>query len=185
MDSDIIAKMRKEEADLARKLKAVRDFLAAYNVSASNEAPPPPADNVKAIATAREKVGIEGFSDYGRNVVAAAMRELLSATHPIKTRRIVEGLLQNGVAISGKDPVNALGAMLYRSADIVSHGKAGWTLADGEAAKEIVGKYAPKENDLHEEIETLLGGPDADSHSGTSGVTIMGSTPPWPKITSG
>ena len=157
MDSDIIAQMRKEEADLARKLKAVRDFLAAYNVSASNEPAPIPTSPAKAAAPAREKVGIEGFSDYGREVVAAAMRELLPATHPIKTRRIVEGLQQKGVAISGKDPVNALGAMLYRSADIVSHGKAGWTLADSVTAEEIVGKYAPKETAPTDDFDAISG----------------------------
>jgi hypothetical protein len=179
MDSDIIAQMRKEEADLARKLRAVRDFLAAYDVNASNESAPAPTRPAKVPTQAREKVGIEGFSDYGRGVVAAAMRELLPASHPIKTRLIVEVLQQKGVAISGKDPVNALGAMLYRSADIVSHGKAGWTLADSETAKEIVGKYAPKENDPREEIETLLGGPDAAEASGPTPGSAMSYSTPW------
>ena len=184
MDSDIIAQMRKEEADLSRKLKAVRDFLAAYDIAPSNEAPPPTPKGASATQS-REKVGIDGFSDYGRKVVAAAMKELLTATHPIKTRRIVEALLGKGLAITGKDPVNALGAMLYRSADVVSHGKAGWTLADPEVAEKIVGKYAQKENDPLQDIHDILGGSDADSRPVTSGVTITGPTSPWPTITTG
>lgn len=168
MDSDIIAQMRKEEADLARKLKAVRDLLAAYNVTASNEPSQPaaPAKGEKA-QSPREKVGIDGYSDYGRALVASAMREMLPATQPVKTRRIAEALDEKGIAITGKDPVNALGAMLHRSADITSHGKAGWTLTDPVAAKAIVDKYAHREDGdtfVHKENEPRsedAGGSDA------------------------
>lgn len=168
VDSEIIAQMRREEADLSRKLKAVRDLLAAYSVAPSNEVPPTKSSRSEPATQAREKVAIEGFSDYGRSIVASAMREMLSATQPVKTRQIVEALQAKQIAISGKDPVNALGAMLYRSIDITSHGKAGWTLADPQAAKEVVGKYAYKENEPHSEN---AGGSDAGN----------GSAPTFPK----
>lgn len=54
-----------------------------------------------------------------------------------------------GVVITGQNKVNALGALLSRSVDIVSHGKAGWSLADYEKAVRIVAEHAaqPKENE--------------------------------------
>lgn len=157
MDGDIIAQMRKEEADLSRKLKAVRDFLAAYNVPASNEAAPAPATAAgpnaaaKAGSAQREKVNIDGFTAYGRGVVATAMQLMLTQAGPVKTRQAVEFMQGLGMELTGQDPVNAVGALLYRSADLVSHGKKGWTIADEAVAREIVGKYAHKENEAPSE----------------------------------
>lgn len=145
MDGDIIARMRSEEADLARKLKAVRDFLAAYGQAPSNDIP---AQGAKVQPAApRGKVGIDGYTPYGRGIVATAMIPMLKTKHPVKTRAIVEFLQGLGVEITGQEPVNAVGALLYRSADIRSHGKAGWTVADESTANEIVSQYAHKENE--------------------------------------
>lgn len=173
MDKDIIAQMRAEEADLARKLKAVRDFLVAYGAPASNDltraVTPTPVQ--KAQAEGRGKVDIDGYSPYGRGIVATAMVVLLTANHPMKTRQIVEVLQSMNVEITGQDPINAVGALISRSTDIISHGKAGWTLADVEKAREIVGKYALKENE-----------PRSDDAGGSDAGTEGASTPYVPSF---
>src|SRR5690606_10300635 len=65
----------------------------------------------------------------------------------MKTRELVEFVEAMGHEISGQNKVNALGALLARSADIVGHGKSGWSLADREKALAIVNEYGPKENE--------------------------------------
>lgn len=147
MSTEIVAQMRKEEADLVRKLKAVRDFLAAYDVVPSNETVAPAPVTPRISSPPREKVGIEGFTPYGRRVVATAMLQMLATPHPVKTRQAVEFMQAMGMEITGQDPVNAVGALLYRSADLTSHGKAGWTISNEDVARRIVGEYAQKENE--------------------------------------
>jgi len=144
MDADIVNRMRAEEADLSRKLKAVRDFLAAYgaapvsSIPTAEEAPVSPKERPTGT---RPKVGIEGFGDYGRTIIAECMRSMLSVRYPLKTRQLVEHLEGAGIEITGENKINAVGALLSRSDDITSHGKSGWTVADAQTALTIVGRY--------------------------------------------
>lgn len=172
MDTDVISRMRIEEADLVRKLKAVRDFLSAYGEKPSAEpeknlaVAKPPSE-----AKPRGKVGIEGYSSYGRTVVAEAMRAMLVDDKPIKSRQLVEFITAMGVEITGENKVNALGALLYRSANIDSHGKAGWTLKDREAAHKIVAEYGSKGNGAAEAA------PEAERVAALSSETGRGQDP--------
>jgi hypothetical protein len=145
MDGDIVERMRTEEADLMRKLVAVRGFLAAYG-EAPAKAVRQESQNSKT-GGSREKVSLEAFGDYGRATVMEAMKVLLLVSHPVKTRSIVDTLQAQGYHINGESPINALGALLARSADIVSHGKKGWSLADPEKARDILGAHAHNENE--------------------------------------
>ena len=167
MDDDIIARMRGEEADLSRKLKAVRDLLVAYGQDVGTPHVSLPATAIKvgppraaAAASSRDKVGIDGFGPYGKGIVATAMAAMLDSPDNLKTRAIVEFLEARNVAITGENKVNAVGALLSRSSDIASHGKAGWSLVSDDRAKEIVSQYAHKENEPSEELsmEDLLDG---------------------------
>lgn len=142
MDGDIIARIDEEEADLLRKLKAIQEFKAAYGVRSVEGAA---VDSRK--SNSRSRVSIEGFGKYGRTVVAEAMRFLLFATTPMKTRELVPNIEAMGVNINGENKINALGALLARSIDIVSHGKAGWTLADKERARVIVAEHGHNETE--------------------------------------
>lgn len=151
MDDDIIARMRKEEAELSRKLRAVRDLLAAYGADTSSQAVPisRPAEvrtSESGRSTPREKVGVEGFGSYGRTVVVEAMRFLQGADRLLKTREIVAHLEELGIELRGESKVNAVGALLSRSTDIMSHGKAGWALANPDMARTIVAQNGHKEN---------------------------------------
>lgn len=158
MDRDVINQMRAEEANLSRKLKAVRDLLAAYgedvgtptyNVPASIFTNSVPARTGATVG--REKVGIEGFGKYGRVIVATSMQAMLMSLDPVKTREIVDFLEAMKIQITGENKVNAVGALLSRSADIISHGKGGWSVADDARAREVVGEYAHKENEAPSE----------------------------------
>lgn len=146
MDAGIVQRMRDEEADLARKLRAVRDFLAAYG-----EAPKEPTvigpDSPKGEPAGREKVEITSFTAQTRRSVVLAMQALTTTNSLMKTRDLVAFIEAMGHEISGQNKVNALGALLARSVDIVGHGKSGWSLADREKALAIVSQYAPKENE--------------------------------------
>ncbi|MGN6271297.1 MAG: hypothetical protein ACTHM0_15540 [Sphingomonas sp.] len=167
MRNDIIDQMRAEEADLVKKLNAVRAFIIAYGEG--DGAPREKAEPMrKATTSARGKVGIEGYSRYGQVVVAEAMRVLIASSSLVRTRQLVEAVEAMGIEISGENKINALGALLSRSEDIISHGKSGWELSDRDAAKEIVAKYGHKENEPHSET---AGGSDAGN----------GNAPTYPK----
>ncbi len=156
MEAEFIARMQAEQRELERKLKAVRDLLAAYGAD-TVMGPQMPAPKIvssdasiaqKSPASPRPKVGMEGFGDYGRAIIAECMRAMLSTPGmPIKTRRLVEILESVNVNITGDNKINAVGALLSRSLDITSHGKAGWTVNDPHTALEIVGRYARPVNE--------------------------------------
>jgi len=95
-----------------------------------------------------------------------------------KTRDLVTFIEAAGHDISGENKVNALGALLARSADIVGHGKSGWELADREKALAIINRYlVPKEN------EASPAQPEDASEAGDAGVQPPSAppviSPPW------
>src|SRR3546814_272619 len=113
--------MREEEADLARKLQAVRDFLRAYGEapkSAQNEGV---TAKPKGAAGPREKAEITSFTDQTRRSVVLAMQALTTSSTLMKTRELVDFVEAMGHQISGDNKVNALGALLARSVDLVGH----------------------------------------------------------------
>lgn len=146
MDADIVARMRSEEADLARKLQAVRDFLAAYGEAPANPSRQSTA-GLRVEPGSRPKVGIDSFTAQTRTSVVLSMMALTQTNGLMKTSELVEFVESMGHQISGENKVNALGALLARSADLIGHGKSGWELADRERALEIVNHYAPKRNE--------------------------------------
>ena len=174
VDSDIVERMRAEEADLTRKLVAVRGFLAAYgegpmeapvstrsfeNVPA---APRPP----KRDTSGRSKVGIDSFTQQSRISVLVSMLAMTTSTQLMKTKQLVEFVEAMGHTVSGDNKVNALGALLSRSADIISHGKSGWELADREKALQLIEQNrsligGSEDNDPPVDIDVILGGPEA------------------------
>jgi hypothetical protein len=175
VDGDIIARMRAEEAELSRKLKAVQSFLAAYGADTGDSSGPAPR---KANPTSsREKVGIDGFGSYGRTVVAEAMRMLLLSPHPVKTRDLIAPIEAMGVTITGENKINALGALLARSIDITSHGKGGWSIANTERAYEIVSQYGHKENEAPSET---AGASDAAGWGAPTPSPAPVNPNPWP-----
>ena len=176
MDADIVARMRGEEADLSRKLQAVRDFLAAYG-----EAPSSPsrmaATGPRAEAGTRPKVNISSFTAQTRTSVVLSMMALTMNDGLMKTSELVEFVESMGHQISGENKVNALGALLARSVDLIGHGKSGWELADREKALEIVSQYAPKRNEAP--TGDAGGASEADGESGRTPEPSPVNPPPW------
>ncbi len=147
MNAEIVQQMRAEEADLVRKLQAVRDFLAAYGEAPNDSGSVSTLGRKGTDSPSREKVEITNFTEQTRTSVVLAMQALTMNTKLMKTRELKEFIEANGHEISGSNKVNALGALLARSADIIGHGKSGWSLADRDKAVEIVNEYGPKEKE--------------------------------------
>ena len=157
MNADIVKQMRAEEADLVRKLQAVRDFLAAYGEA------PKGGDSGAPKATrnsARSKsVPITSYQDDTRTSVALSLMIMATSPGLVKTAELVKGVEAMGHEIGGANKVNALGALLARSEDVEGHGKRGWTVYDRERAlalaREYAGEYlgegAPKEKEPESE----------------------------------
>lgn len=178
MDSDIVQRMRAEEADLARKLAAVRGFLAAYGEEPLEVTTPPLAGAFASPVVhaqkreygARPKVEIDKFTEQSRISVLLSMMAMTTANRLMKTKQLVDFVEHMGFEVSGDNKINALGALLSRSVDIISHGKSGWELADREKAlglieqnRDLIG--GAKENAPPASLEAMLGGADTGSES--------------------
>jgi hypothetical protein len=174
MDSDIVQRMRAEEADLVRKLSAVRGFLAAYGegpvdgpVAVQEQSSPnPQKPTAKREPGARPKVEIDSFTEQSRISVLLSMMAMTTTKHLMKTKQLVEFVEAMGHTVSGDNKVNALGALLSRSVDIISHGKSGWELVDREKALQLLEQHrsligGSEDNDPPVDFNVILGGPEA------------------------
>ncbi|MDE1915056.1 MAG: hypothetical protein KGJ57_04775 [Sphingomonadales bacterium] len=180
MDSDVIEKLRREEADLTQKLEAVRMILRAYGdtkdithtVSHVHRAVLPKPNNGEQDGNgkSREKMTLDRFSAYGRAVVGAAIRECANYQEgPITSREMVRLVEKQGIDVRGADKVNAISALLARSIDLKPNGRKGWTLSDEyreieeyrEMQDENTSHASHNENDPPDDFEVMLGGPDA------------------------
>jgi hypothetical protein len=150
MEEDIVKRMRAEEADLVRKLDAVRQFLAVYGgapkpvtLSRTSNAMRPSATRPSLAAR------VDKFGSYGQGVIDAACKFLPGESDgPMLTRDLLAKLERQGVQIRGKNPLNALSALLARSSQVKGWGRSGWTLAGERHASEIAesrGIAAPNE----------------------------------------
>lgn len=150
MNADIVNQMRAEEADLVRKLQAVRDFLAAYGEAPKGGSQSESATPKAGRRAARSKnVPITSYQADTRTSVALALMFMATSEGLVKTADLVRSIEAVGHEIGGENKVNALGALLARSEDVEGHGKSGWTIYDRERAlalaREHAGKYLGSE----------------------------------------
>jgi hypothetical protein len=185
MNAEIVKQMRAEEADLVRKLRAVRDFLLAYG-EAPVDAPIAPSQQAKQQTdTPRPKsVPITSFTENTRTSVALALMLMATSDGLVKTADLVKGIEAMGHEISGANKVNSLGALLARSEDVDGHGKSGWTVYDRERALSLAREHAAKflGEDAQKENEPLsvdAGGSDAASEGAETTYRSAGITPVW------
>lgn len=184
VNADIVAQMRREEADLNRKLKAVRDFLAAYG-EGPQESPVAVRPRAASIPPVREKVEITSFTEQTRTSVVLAMQCMAVDGRLKKTRELVQFIQAMGHKVSGNNPVNALGALLARSIDVEGHGKSGWSLVDRDKALAIIRQYAPKGESEFDELLTdhrqEEKEPESDNASGSDAGQggVAAPTYPW------
>ncbi len=152
MDRPILEQLRAEEADLLRKLEAVRGVLRAYgemrsvqdNTRSDVELAGPKHSAARTEGN-RERVGLERFSEYGRQIVSAAIDAITDAATdvPIPTRMLVDMIEARGLSIRGEDKNNALSALLARSIHVRSNGRRGWTLVSDPSAEALKEKEPP------------------------------------------
>lgn len=161
MDSEIIDRMRREEADLKRKLDAVRALLIAYGEAPLESSPITSRTVLNSKeskrssdiqSSGREKMPLERFSTYGQSIVKAAIEECFSHIgKPIPSREMVDLVEKRGVQVRGDDKGNALSALLARSADLKANGRKGWTLSEEylERNNQQIAELFGEENEPH------------------------------------
>jgi hypothetical protein len=174
--TDIVAQMQELEADLIRKLEAVRQFLDTF-AGASNDAPKIAARNEGAKGKT-PAIKIDKFGSYGQAVIDASIAILPGeGESPMPTRVLVEKLAFCNVEVRGENKVNALSALLARSSKIKSHGRSGWT---------IYGERQPTTTP-EDEFASLVGNPapeEKEPHSSDAGGSVAsgwGAPPPSPE----
>jgi hypothetical protein len=165
-----------EEADLERKLEAVRLMKAAYGVgSGVTTVAPLAVERAKPVARKSRDLSdrMDKFGLYGQHIIDSALLMLPGADHnPLPTRNLVTMLETIGVDIRGENKVNALSALLARSTKIKGHGRSGWTLAvpHGEADVDAL---------LLDQTEKPSSGGYPVDGSETSSQTLAEEAPEW------
>lgn len=126
MFTDVMKKeIERLEAELEtvpafQKLKAVRIALAAYEGTTKESSQPPRKVISRAVSESRERA------------IDLAAELIRGRIYPTPTRDIVAHVQDHGVAISGKDPVSNMSAMLSQSERFQANGRSGWTLAESD-----------------------------------------------------
>lgn len=178
MDAEIIDRMRREEAELTRKLEAVRGLLRAYGATPFVSQTEQQSGSKTREATSggnanrgREKMPLERFSEYGQSVVKAAIKECARQLgKPISSRNMVDLVEKQGIEVSGQDKINALSALLARSIDLETNGRKGWTLSEeyrerqDREIREMFEDEPRKENAPQNGLPDILGA-DAEEES--------------------
>jgi hypothetical protein len=165
MDTTILNHLRAEAEELSRKLDAVQAVIAVYdptvtpapkasaNSASKNDAVPP-----------SPQPRLAGGTEYSRKIREIARDTIaLSSVLPVPTRVVVDAVKQRGIEIRGLNEFNAVSALLSRSNEFQSQGRAGWILAEFAAR---YGVDAPNENGAAEAA------PDADEAPTSSYETL-------------
>lgn len=149
---DIIGRMRSEEAELVRKLDAVRHFLKAYASGSQSDSAASPRSTRSAASPRSLTSRKDKFGSYGQGIIDTSVKILPAhGNSPMPTRDLVEKLERYSVEVRGENKVNALSALLARSTSIQGYGRSGWTRAAGvdvnaEDIAEILGDEAQNGN---------------------------------------
>ncbi|MCO5064794.1 MAG: hypothetical protein M9924_10275 [Rhizobiaceae bacterium] len=145
MSDTLVKALDGEIAQLERKLAANPDYIKLAEVRRLRalylgerqhtqiDNPPAPTGVVRRPSlvgnTSRSRTSTER-----QKIVDAAKDYIREFINPTKTADIFAFLERAGFHIPGEKPQNNLSAMLSNSPDFVSHGRAGWTLAENEIA---------------------------------------------------
>lgn len=139
---DFLTALESEIAELERqltssplyvKLRRAQDLRDAYILADSR-----PAERVQ--ATARDDPRPDPrptrpfASGTSAAIIDAVKDHLKGRTTPTRTRDLMDMLSAKGIEVGGAVPQNSVSSMLSKSPDIVSHGRAGWTLAEKNKA---------------------------------------------------
>lgn len=123
MRPEIIVELERERQELERKLALVTDLLDAYG-------PIPNSGTVRRRIRPSLRAAAQQTSD---PVLDGAAELIDGRSDPTRTAVIFASLTEQGISIEGKNPQNTLSARLSNSPRFISHGRAGWTLAEPES----------------------------------------------------
>ncbi len=128
------------------KIKHLQQLLALYDGTAPKT--PRPA-RARRKGSAGREAALRHAADFIRD-----------SDGPMRTADILAYLELHNVIIDGQAPVSNLSAMLSRSEDFISHGRAGWTLAPGVIRSDIpdgMRDRALPPSDATDPLDDLLG----------------------------
>ncbi len=145
----VLADLRTRRAQLDTAIQALEAVVGVPTGAARSPAPKAPLPDTK--------VATKSF--VGLSVLDAAKSHLQRTGHSLRTTEILSGLQQGGVALTGKSPINSLGAILNsnlkKGAGIVRERRGVWALATW---------HAPRSEATNGsrvlELDRLLGGVD-------------------------
>lgn len=149
MSPSIIVVLRDEEADLARKLAACRAMLTAYAGDQASD------DNV-VTERAMKSDGRVKTDPGGATRASSYVRDVLKASHvvisdnaggPVPTRVMLDGVQRHGIEVRGKEPQNALSAILSRASDFQNRRGEGWVVATQQHADDVADVGLLSENE--------------------------------------
>jgi hypothetical protein len=115
------------------KLEKLYEAAALYGLSVGIRAIRETAENVRA---AQRVISRQRSSSASRQAILDRAKEIIGeADTPVATATLFE-IISEEMEIPGTNPKNNLSAMLSNSDEFVSHGRAGWTLAETTEASD-------------------------------------------------
>ena len=125
----VLSDLRNRRAQLDAAIHALEAVVGVPRDAARSPAPKTPVPGTKAATK----------SFVGLSVLDAAKSHLQRTGHSLRTTEILSGLQQGGVALTGKSPINSLGAILNsnlkKGAGIVRERRGVWALAAWHAPR--------------------------------------------------
>jgi hypothetical protein len=164
----VLADLRARRAQLDAAIQALEAVVGSP--AAATRSPPPQERPPGTRALPKSFVGL--------SVLDAAKQHLQRTGHSLRTTEILGALQQGGVALTGKSPINSLGAILNsnlrKDAGIVRERRGVWALAAWHASRPEA-----MNGSLAIGLERLLGGvPPPDRHGPTASPSILMPSPP-------
>ena len=125
----VLSDLRNRRAQLDAAIQALEAVVCVPGGAARSPAPKTSVPDTKAATK----------SFVGLSVLDAAKSHLQRTGHSLRTTEILSGLQQGGVALTGKSPINSLGAILNsnlkKGAGIVRERRGVWALAAWHAPR--------------------------------------------------
>ena len=125
-----VAALKAEIADLERQLHADPRYVKVNELKRVMALYVSPHDAPRKRTAAPS--GSRPLASGAAAAILGVAKEILAGrTEPTPTQEIMETLGERGVHVGGSVPKNSVSSNLSKSEDFISHGRSGWTLANG------------------------------------------------------
>jgi len=120
---DEMLEKAKSRIEFLKRTKQVQEFIACQDFVSA-------AERFAKVSTKNKQISIQRESAKQDQGINLALEEILSKSDkPLSLRRIMGGLSERGIKVSGKNPNRNIGARLNHSDRFVSVGRDQWTLS--------------------------------------------------------